>query len=165
VTSGPFRRAIQPKGISADEPLLSSFVMLDSKVVTTGAAGQVQAALDAAVRGIAGLATIDEVLQVIVDRVRPLVSTQYAALGIVDAQGRIERFVTSGIDSATRRRIGALPEGHALLGLIIRENRSFRIRDINTDPRRHGFPPNHPSMASFLGVPITVKGTRWVAST
>ena len=111
-----------------------------------------------AVRGIAGLASVDEVLQVIVDQVRPVVGARYAALGIVDDRGRIERFITSGIDEATRRRIGPLPEGRGLLGLIIRENRSFRIADIAADPRRHGFPPNHPPMTSFLGVPITVKG-------
>ena len=79
-------------------------------------------------------------------------------MGIVDADGRIERFITSGMDDDTRRRIGALPEGHGLLGLIIRENRSFRIADLNVDPRRSGFPPNHPPMTSFLGVPITIKG-------
>ena len=118
---------------------------------------QVQAALDAAVRGIAGLATVDDVLQVIVDQVRPLVGAQYAALGIVDVRGRIERFITSGMDDATRNRIGPLPKGHGLLGLIINENRSFRIPDINTDPHRYGFPSNHPPMKSFLGVPITVR--------
>jgi signal transduction histidine kinase len=115
-------------------------------------------ALQEAVRSIAGLAPIDDVLQVIVDRVRPLVAAQYAALGIVDADGRIERFITSGMNDETRRSIGNLPEGHGLLGLIIRENRSYRIPDINTDARRHGFPPNHPPMKSFLGVPITVSG-------
>jgi signal transduction histidine kinase len=118
----------------------------------------VTAALDAAVRGIAGLASVDDALQVIVDRVRPLVGARYAALGIVDGTGRIERFITSGMDDATRRRIGPLPEGHGLLGLIIRENRSFRIPDLNRDPHRYGFPPHHPPMTSFLGVPITVKG-------
>ncbi len=118
---------------------------------------QVQAALDAAVRGIAGLGAVDDVLQVIVDQVRPLVGAQYAALGIVDARGRIERFITSGMDDATRRAIGPLPEGHGLLGLIIRENRSFRVPDLNTDSRRYGFPPNHPPMRSFLGVPIAVR--------
>jgi signal transduction histidine kinase len=116
------------------------------------------AALDAAVRGIAGLQPVDDVLQVIVDGVRPLVGAEYAALGIVDSNGRIERFPTSGIDIATRERIGDLPQGHGMLGLIIRENRSFRIPDISVDPRRHGFPPNHPPMRSFLGVPITVQG-------
>jgi signal transduction histidine kinase len=132
--------------------------MLDPNVATTNAPDQIRAALDAAVRGIAGLASVDDVLQLIVDRVRPLVRAEYAALGIVDAGGRIERFITSGMDDETRQRIGALPEGHGMLGLIIRENRSFRVPDINTDPRRYGFPPNHPPMTSFLGVPITVKG-------
>lgn len=132
--------------------------MLDPNVGLSNTPGQIQAALDAAVRGIAGLASVDDVLQLIVDRVRPLVRAQYAALGIVDAGGRIERFITSGMDDETRRLIGALPEGHGMLGLIIRENRSFRVPDINTDPRRYGFPPNHPPMTSFLGVPITVKG-------
>jgi signal transduction histidine kinase len=132
--------------------------MLDPNVATTNTPDQIRAALDAAVRGIAGLASVDDVLQLIVDRVRPLVRAEYAALGIVDAGGRIERFITSGMDDETRQRIGALPEGHGMLGLIIRENRSFRVPDINTDPRRHGFPPNHPPMTSFLGVPITVKG-------
>ena len=120
---------------------------------------RVQAALDAAVRGIAELAPLDDVLQLIVDRVRPLVGAQYAALGIVDPSGRIERFITSGMDDETRRRIGALPEGHGLLGLIIRENRSFRIPDINVDPRNYGFPEHHPPMRSFLGVPIGLRGT------
>jgi signal transduction histidine kinase len=132
--------------------------MLDPNVASPGGLGQVHAALDAAVRGIAGLVSVDDVLQVIVDRVRPLIGAQYAALGIVDASGRIERFPTSGMDEETRRSIGALPEGHGMLGLIIRENRSFLVPDINNDPRRYGFPPNHPPMTSFLGVPITVKG-------
>ena len=118
---------------------------------------RVQDALDAAVRGIASLGPVDDVLQVIVDQVRPLVSAQYVALGIVDDNGRIERFITSGMDDQTRHRIGPLPEGKGLLGLIIRENRSFRIPDLNVDPRRHGFPPNHPPMTSFLGVPITLR--------
>ena len=62
------------------------------------------------------------------------------------------------MDGATRATIGALPRGHGLLGLIVRENRSFRIPDIAVDPRRYGFPPHHPPMHSFLGVPVTVQG-------
>ena len=120
-------------------------------------AGVVEA-FDAATRAIAGLQSVDDVLQVIVDEVRPLVGARYAALGIVDPDGNIERFITSGIDAETRARIGALPRGRGFLGLIIRENRSFRIRDIARDPRRYGFPPNHPPMHSFLGVPVTVQG-------
>ncbi len=116
------------------------------------------AALEVAIRGVAEVLAVDRVLQVIVDRVRDLADARYAALGIVDDHGVIEQFVTSGMTSAQRRRIGALPRGHGLLGLIIRENRAFRIPDIATDARRHGFPPHHPPMHSFLGVPITVKG-------
>ncbi len=119
---------------------------------------QVVDALDTATRAIAGLVSVDEVLQVIVDQVRPLVGARYAALGTVDEHGVIERFITSGMSTATRASIGALPRGHGFLGLIIRENQSFRIPDIAVDPRRYGFPPHHPPMHSFLGVPVTVKG-------
>jgi nitrate/nitrite-specific signal transduction histidine kinase len=121
-------------------------------------AGGVIGAFDAATRAIAELQSVDDVLQVIVSQVRPLVGAQYAALGIVDADGVMERFVTSGMDAATRSRIGRLPRGHGLLGLIVRENRSFRIPDLAVDPRRYGFPPHHPPMGSFLGVPVTVQG-------
>jgi len=121
-------------------------------------ASDVYDAVDAATRAIAGLGSVEEVLQVIVDQIRPLVGARYAALGIVDANGVIEAFITSGMDSATRARIGPLPRGHGFLGLIIRENASFRIPDIAVDERRYGFPPHHPPMHSFLGVPVSVKG-------
>ena len=120
--------------------------------------GGVVGAFDTAIRAIAELHGVEDVLQVIVDQVRPLVGARYAALGIVDADGVMERFITTGIDRETRARIGNLPRGHGILGLIVRENRSFRIPDIAVDPRRYGFPPNHPPMHSFLGVPITVQG-------
>lgn len=116
------------------------------------------AALDAAARAVTGVLSVDGVLQVVVDQVRRLVGARYAALGIVDAHGRIERFVTSGVTEAERRRIGEPPRGHGLLGLIIRENRSIRIRDLARDRRRYGFPAHHPEMHAFLGVPVTVKG-------
>ncbi len=116
------------------------------------------AALDVAVRGVAGVLSVERVLQEIVDRVRELADARYAALGIVDDEGVIEQFVTSGMSDEQRARIGHLPHGRGLLGLIIRENRAFRIPDIATDPRRYGFPPHHPPMHSFLGVPITMKG-------
>lgn len=116
------------------------------------------AALDAAVRGIAGLLSVERVLQLIVDRVRELADAQYAALGIVGENGRIAQFLTSGISAEARQRIGSLPAGHGLLGLLIREGQSIRIPDIGTDPRRYGFPPHHPEMRSFLGVPLTVRG-------
>ncbi len=115
-------------------------------------------ALDAAVRGISGVLDVEQVLQLIVDRVRELVAAQYAALGIVDEDGTIIQFITSGISAEQRRAIGDLPRGRGLLGLIIRENRSYRVRTIGQHPESYGFPPNHPPMDSFLGVPVTVKG-------
>lgn len=116
------------------------------------------AAFDAAIRGISGVLPLDRVLQLIVDRVRDLVDAEYAALGIVNGEGSIERFLTSGMSQAARDEIGAFPRGLGLLGLIIREGQTLRIADIGADPRRSGFPPNHPPMRSFLGVPVTVRG-------
>jgi signal transduction histidine kinase len=115
-------------------------------------------ALDAAVRGISGILDVEQVLQLIVDRVRDLVSARYAALGIVDEAGLITQFITSGISAEERRAIGDLPRGRGLLGLIIRENRPYRVAHIGSHPESYGFPPNHPPMDSFLGVPVTVKG-------
>ncbi len=115
-------------------------------------------ALDQAVRGISGELDVDRVLQLITDRVRDLVQAQYAAIGIVDRDGGIERFITSGISDEARAQIGDLPHGRGLLGLIIRENRSYRIPQIAEHPERYGFPPHHPEMHSFLGMPITASG-------
>ncbi|MEO6351432.1 MAG: GAF domain-containing sensor histidine kinase [Candidatus Limnocylindrales bacterium] len=115
-------------------------------------------ALDAAVRGIAAVQSVDAVLQLIVDRVRDLVSARYAALGIVGPFGHIEQFITSGLSHEQRDGIGSLPRGHGLLGLIIREASSFLIDDIAQDHRRYGFPPNHPEMHAFLGAPVRSRG-------
>jgi len=120
--------------------------------------GGVVGAFDAATRAIAELQSVDEALQVIGDQIRPLIGAQYAALGIVDADGVMERFITAGMDRETRARIGHIPAGRGFLGLIVHENRSFRIADIAVDSRRSGFPPHHPPMHSFLGVPVTVTG-------
>lgn len=116
------------------------------------------AALDGATRGIANILDLDAVLQMIVERVSELVRARYAALGIVDSVGVMERFVTVGVSSAQRERIGDFPRGLGLLGLIIREGRSYRIPEITEHPDSSGFPPHHPTMHSFLGVPVTVKG-------
>jgi signal transduction histidine kinase len=115
-------------------------------------------ALSDAIGGIAGVFTVEAVLQHIVDRVRELVGSRYAALGILDDdRRRIERFITSGITPEQRRLLGAPPEGHGLLGLIITEGTSLRISDIAAHPASYGFPPNHPPMTSMLGVPVRLK--------
>ena len=116
-------------------------------------------ALDLAVRGISGVLDLDRVLQLITDRVRDLVAAQYAAIGIVDTDGAtIDRFITSGISDEQRARIGHLPRGRGLLGMIIREDRTYRVPDLTQHPERYGFPPHHPDMRSFLGMPIRAAG-------
>ena len=98
------------------------------------------------------------VLQRIVEVACRLLQAKYGALGVLDSQGRLEQFVTTGIDQAARARIGPLPVGRGILGLLAQEGKPLRIRDIAQDPRAHGFPANHPPMHSFLGVPIISKG-------
>jgi len=115
-------------------------------------------AIDEATRAIAEVFDLEVVLQLIVDRVAGLADARYAALSIADANGRIERFITTGLTPEARAAIGPLPVGHGLLGLIIREGRSYRIPEIAAHPDSSGFPPNHPPMDTLLGVPITVRG-------
>ncbi|MGW6567001.1 sensor histidine kinase [Streptomyces sp. NPDC054975] len=89
-----------------------------------------------------------------------LAGSRYAAIGVVDEEGRgLSDFVTYGVDAEVARRIGRRPDGHAgLLGALIRDPRTIRLADLSTDPRSAGFPPGHPPMRTFLGVPIRVQG-------
>lgn len=115
-------------------------------------------ALSEAVGAVAGVLEVESVLQLIVDRVRALVGARYAALGILaDDRRHIERFITSGITDEQRRRLGAPPQGHGLLGLIITEGHSLLIPDIAAHPASYGFPAHHPPMTSLLGVPVRLK--------
>lgn len=102
--------------------------------------------------------SLDAVLQKVVDVARDLVKARYGALSVLDAAGNIEQFVTSGISAEHRRRIGDLPKGRGLLGVIINKGTTIRLDDLGADPRRFGFPPDHPQMRSLLGVPITWAG-------
>lgn len=115
-------------------------------------------ALDDATRAIAEVKDLEAALQLIVDRVRTLVDARYAALGIAGPDGTMQRFITAGLSADERARIGPLPRGHGLLGLIIREGTTFRIPDIAGHPASSGFPPFHPPMHTFLGVPIIREG-------
>jgi two-component system, NarL family, sensor histidine kinase DevS len=84
-----------------------------------------------------------------------IIGARYAAVGVLGPDGRLlERFITHGIDDATRSRIGPPPRGHGILGLVIREARPIRLPDLARHPDSYGFPPHHPEMHSFLGVPI-----------
>ncbi|MEU4267805.1 GAF domain-containing protein [Streptomyces sp. NPDC026092] len=89
-----------------------------------------------------------------------LAGSRYAAIGVVDEEGKgLSDFVTFGVDEEVARRIGRRPDGHAgLLGALIRDPQTIRLADLSTDPRSAGFPPGHPPMRTFLGVPIRVQG-------
>jgi two-component system, NarL family, sensor histidine kinase DevS len=98
-------------------------------------------------------------LERIVDAARELVDARYGALGVLDpSREALAQFIVSGIDEETYRAIGELPKGHGILGLLITDPRPLRLPDLSEHPASFGFPPNHPPMHSFLGVPILVRG-------
>jgi signal transduction histidine kinase len=111
-------------------------------------------ALNRAALAIAAEVSLEKVLQQITDSARELVGARYAALGVPDSEGGLEKFVTRGLSRQQVRAIPHLPQGTGLLGAIMREQRTIRLPRISEDPRSVGFPPEHPPMASFLGVPI-----------
>ena len=102
---------------------------------------------------------LEVVLKSVAEAARELTGARYAALGVLDRERReLERFINVGIDAETRRGIGNLPRGRGVLGELIREPSPLRLRDVNAHPHAYGFPPGHPPMHSFLGVPIAVRG-------
>jgi signal transduction histidine kinase len=102
--------------------------------------------------------SLESLLQRIVELAAELTEAQYAALGVIDPSGtELERFVTTGIDEETRTKIGDLPRGRGILGVLIRDAEVLRLHDLSDDPRSVGFPPNHPPMHTFLGVPIHLR--------
>jgi GAF domain-containing protein len=106
--------------------------------------------------------SLDALLQRLVETAAELTGARYAALGVIDRTGqRLERFLTTGIDAETHRAIGELPHGRGILGVLIRDARPLRLADLTADDRSAGFPPNHPPMTSFLGVPIILRGVAY----
>jgi len=104
--------------------------------------------------------SLDALLRKLVETAAALTGAQYAALGVLGPSGSdLERFVTTGLDDEARAAIGELPRGGGILGVLIREQQTLRMHDLHDDPRSVGFPPNHPPMQSFLGVPVRLRGT------
>jgi len=104
--------------------------------------------------------SLDVLLQKLVETAATLTGAQYAALGVLDPSGsHLEQFVTTGLDEDARAAIGELPRGLGILGVLIRDPQTLRIHDLHDDPRSVGFPPNHPPMRTFLGVPVRLRGT------
>ncbi len=124
---------------------------VDRLVALTAAGARIVADLDP-----------DRILDEALAAGREATGARYAAIGILDGSRRaLARFETSGIDEATHRNIGDLPQGHGILGLLIREPRPLRLTSIGTHARSYGFPVGHPTMTTFLGVPIESRGEVW----
>jgi signal transduction histidine kinase len=110
-------------------------------------------------RGLVAQLDLEAVLREVVEVARDLTGARYAAIGILDEDRReLERFIYVGIDEQARAQIGELPRGRGVLGELIRNPAPLRLREVGEHPRSYGFPPKHPPMHSFLGVPIVVRG-------
>jgi signal transduction histidine kinase len=101
---------------------------------------------------------LESVLDQVLRTARDLTGARYAAIGVLDERKEeLARFLFVGIDEGQRRRIGPLPRGHGVLGELIRNPQPLRLADVTAHPRSYGFPPEHPPMKTFLGVPIRVR--------
>jgi signal transduction histidine kinase len=124
-------------------------------------ADQAERLLDAGRALVAELDT-EVVLERLLETARELTGARYAAIGVLDEERRsLERFLTSGLDAATRAAIGDLPRGRGVLGLLIDDPRPLVLPDVGMHPRSYGFPAGHPPMKTFLGVPLLIRGEAW----
>ena len=102
---------------------------------------------------------LDVVLDRVLDAAQELTEARYAALGVLNKDAsELARFITRGIDKTTHTAIGALPRGRGVLGVLIEAPVPLRLSDVEEHPRSYGFPPEHPPMKTFLGVPILIDG-------
>lgn len=116
-------------------------------------------ALDAVrlARGVLSELDLEVVLRRLLESARQLSGARYAALGVTDeSRTGLERFITLGIDDETRERIGDLPKGRGVLGELIAQPQPLRLADVGAHPHSYGFPPEHPPMTTFLGVPVMI---------
>lgn len=115
-----------------------------------------------AARALVSETDLDTTLSRVVSAAIEITGARYGALGVLDEErAGLERFIHHGVDEALVSRIGHLPRGRGLLGLLIEDPRPLRVEDIGSHPRSHGFPAGHPPMRTFLGVPIELGGEPW----
>ncbi|WP_299925563.1 GAF domain-containing sensor histidine kinase [uncultured Nocardioides sp.] len=112
-----------------------------------------------AVTAISSDLDLASVLTRIVEAATALTGATYGALGVLGSDGELVEFVTTGVDERTRALIGDLPRGRGILGVIIEDPSGLRLADLSAHPSSVGFPPNHPPMRSFLGMPVRIRGT------
>jgi signal transduction histidine kinase len=130
--------------------------MLDRVGEVVTSRERLRALLDAVV-GISTDLDLRSTLQRIVEAACALAGARYGALGVLGDDQLLSDFITHGIDPETHAQIGDLPRGRGVLGLLITDPQPVRMPDITRHPRSFGFPPNHPPMHSFLGVPVRTR--------
>ena len=116
-------------------------------------------ALLEAVTAISSDLDLGSVLTRIVEAATQLTGARYGALGVLGNEDFLVEFVTTGLTSGERTAIGDLPHGRGILGLLIHHPEPIRLDDLTRHPQATGFPPNHPPMGTFLGVPVRIRGT------
>jgi signal transduction histidine kinase len=131
--------------------------LLDRVSDVTASRERLRSLLDAVV-SIGTDLDLHSMLQRIVRAACGLADARYGALGVLGEAGMLVDFITHGVDAAQRARIGDLPSGHGVLGLLIDDPRPIRLNDIAEHERAHGFPSHHPVMRTFLGVPVRIRG-------
>ena len=111
------------------------------------------------IREVTAVTDMDTLLQRLTETACHLTGARYGALGVFEADTeRLSQFFTTGIDEHTKKAIGALPVGRGLLGALAHDKEALRLKDLTQHPASVGFPPHHPPMHSFLGVPIRIRG-------
>ena len=131
--------------------------MLDRVGDVMASRERLRALLDAVV-GIGTDLDLRSTLQRIVEAACALAGARYGALGVIGADRTdLADFITHGMDPAVHAKIGDLPRGRGVLGLLITHPEPVRLPDIRKHPNSYGFPPNHPPMHSFLGVPVRTR--------
>lgn len=175
--AGPYRALTDPQD---DLPRLSEIetqrlgqALMAAAPSLTGIAEQPRRLLDSsrqmeilssAIIAISGELQLNAVLRVITDLARTFASAKYAALGVPNAEGLLETFITDGVSREVEERIGHRPRGLGLLGRLLHERNPVRLDDLSQHPDSIGFPEHHPPMKSFLGVPIIARSGEVIGS-
>ena len=156
-TTGP-SAALSPLARARLDDLLGEVLSRVSDVLDTQ--DRLQGLLDAVV-GINADLSLERALERIIHAAVDLVGARYGALGVLEVGPgrRLREFVTAGLTDEERAAIGELPRGHGILGVIIDRPEPLRLPVLGDDPSSYGFPPNHPPMETFLGVPIRTRDT------
>ena len=141
--------------LELDQALATLLTHVERVIVAQGRLRALLTATQAVAEGL----DLPRVLSRITETATELVNAEYGALGVISPEGdQLDEFVVAGLSDEEVKRIGRLPSGHGLLGALIADPRPIRLPQMADDPRASGFPPHHPRMESFLGVPIRIRG-------